>query len=166
MWVLGKDSLVSYNELIDDAKLVIEWMLQYSPVDFGLSEGYRPPLVQFEKYKVGRQKIKGVWQVVGKVITNCDGYDVLSYHNESPAKAFDYFAWVPGKKRLMYDEVHLTAISTAAIVISHYLYDQDRISHVARSGSNWDEDGELLYDQNFDDSPHIEFYKPALKTRF
>ena len=160
MWVLSKNSLVCRNELITDAQLVIDCMLKYCPVDFGLSEAYRPPEKQFEKYKVGRKKIDGVWLAVDKVITNCDGFEVLSYHNELPSKAFDYFAWIPGKKRLMYDQVHLTAISTSAIVISRWLYDMGKIQYIARSGSNWDEDGELLYDQDFDDAPHVEFYKP------
>lgn len=159
-WILSKNSLKHYNQLIDDGKIVIDFMLKYCPVDFGISHAYRTPEEQFELFKIGRKQINGVWQKVGKVVTNCDGYEKLSFHNYKPALAFDFFAWIPGKKKLMYDEIHLTVISTTAIVFSHYLYDLGKIDYLARSGSNWDEDGELLYDQDFDDSPHIEFYKP------
>lgn len=53
---------------------------------------HRPPELQLELFKKGReQDAQGNWVVVDKsqVVTNCDGYKVLSAHNYFPSRAID-----------------------------------------------------------------------------
>ena len=63
---------------------------------------------------------------------------------------------VPGKLKLAYDQVHLAYVAALMIGVSYKLREEGKISHIVRWGGNWDKDGELLYDQNFEDMPHIE----------
>ena len=44
--------------------------------------------------------------------------------------------------------------------VASVLYEKGLISHLLRWGGNWDNDGVILLDQNFDDLPHTELYKP------
>jgi peptidoglycan L-alanyl-D-glutamate endopeptidase CwlK len=59
--------------------------------DFTILNGYRPPRIQFEMFKRGRQLKDGIWQIVdkSKVITNCDGYKIIGKHNKKPSEAVD-----------------------------------------------------------------------------
>ncbi len=59
--------------------------------DFTVLQGRRFPAEQFEFFKKGRTLIGGKWVVTDKrkVVTNCDGYNKLSEHNEDPSNALD-----------------------------------------------------------------------------
>ena len=156
MWVLGTKSKEQFDTLHRDLQLIIQWALKFSPVDFGLSEGYRLPAKQFEYFKVGRELKNGLWIKTGATITNCDGYTLLSNHNYNPSLAFDFYAYVLGNPKLTYDKIHLTAIATTFLNMAKFLLDDGLITHNIRWGANWDQDGELFYDQVFDDAPHVE----------
>ncbi len=62
---------------------------------------YRPPAEQLRDYACGRTVADegGAWIVAdpAKVITNCDGYSVLSNHNHHPARAIDFAVSIAGK---------------------------------------------------------------------
>jgi len=147
-----------YVTLHEDLRKVIDKALLISPIDFGLSEGYRSPEKQFEYFKRGREEIDGEWKVINKskVITYMDGYEKKSKHNYNPAHAFDFFVWVPGKKNLMYDLKHMVALDAVFVSIANDLYKKGEIKNEVRCGFDWDRDGEILYDQSFDDLPHVE----------
>jgi hypothetical protein len=51
--------------------------------------GFRTAQEQFELYKIGRKLTNGVWTIIGKTVTNCDGYEVLSNHQSYPSEAVD-----------------------------------------------------------------------------
>jgi len=158
MYKLGITSKVVYETLHEDLRKIIDRALQCSAVDFGLAHGYRSPEVQFEYYKKGRKKIEGEWIIVNKskVITYVDGYKQLSMHNYQPARAFDFYVWIPGKKQLAYDDKHLIFVAANLLCVANKLYEEGEITHKIRWGGNWDSDGEIIYDQNFDDLPHVE----------
>jgi peptidoglycan L-alanyl-D-glutamate endopeptidase CwlK len=129
-----------------------------SMVDFTFVEGHRPPERQFELYKKGREKIEGKWQVADptKVVTNVDGFIKKSNHNYDPSMAGDIRAYVKGNPKLAYDPFHLAYLGGHITNTAQNLLAEGRITHRLRWGANWDEDGELIYDQGLDDSPHFE----------
>lgn len=155
---LSKTSKANYETLHIDLRRIIDRALIYSDIDFGISQGHRPPKEQFELYKKGRKQKGDEWVIndKSKIITYKDGYDKLSKHNYDPSMAFDFFVWVPGKRELVYDENHLIALASMFITIGKDLCNRGEIEYQVRSGMNWDCDGEILTDQSFDDLPHIE----------
>lgn len=63
--------------------------------DLFLTCTYRSPEEQRECWRQGRE-------TPGRIITNCDGYRVMSKHNLRPARAIDFAVLVHGK--LTWDE--------------------------------------------------------------
>lgn len=138
----GERSLKNLNTCHSDLVKVAHAALKYSQVDFGISEGERTIERQQKLYKEGKSKIDGIKRK-GK-------------HNYSPSKAFDFYAYVPGRKDLAFNLTHLMYLVGVITAEANRLYESGQILHKIRSGANWDGDGELRYDQTFFDSPHIE----------
>ena len=77
--------------------------------DFSITYGKRTTIEQFNLYKIGRKEVlNDVWEVTGKVVTNCDGYDTKSTHQSG--NAVDFCAWVDGKSN--FEPIHILAIAT------------------------------------------------------
>ncbi len=129
-----------------DLQLIAETALLNSQVDFGISEGHRSIERQLKLFKEGKSQI--------------DGINKKGMHNYTPSMAFDFYAYVAGKKKLAYDLTHLMYLVGVITASAEMLFRECKVTHLARSGANWDKDGELRYDQTFFDSPHIELYKP------
>ncbi len=163
-WQWGNKSSRILTELERDLVMILDWGLQYSPVDFGLNEGHRPPAKQLEYFKKGRKKVNGKWVPISSnrkgIITNCDGFFIKSKHNYSPSDAVDIYIYVLGKPSLTYDVAHLSLVAGVLIASAAFLFEQGKITHKLRWGGNWDKDGEILFDQEFDDLPHLELYTP------
>ena len=160
---LGKSSKKVYDTLHPDLQTIISWGLSKCAVDFTLYEGHRPPAVQFQYYKKGREldHRTGKYSVVNKkaVITNVDGYNIIGKHNYNPSHAVDLRAYVPNKEQLTWDTEHLSYIAASLIMVAEFLYEDGIIQHKLRWGGNWDKDGDLA-DNNLCDRPHLEIYKP------
>lgn len=125
-----------------DLQLIAEESLKVSQVDFGVSEGHRSVEKQLEYFNTGKSKIDGI-KIKGK-------------HNYQPSMAFDYYAYVSGKPKLAFNSSYLVYLGGVITATAKRLLNEGRISHKVRWGANWDSDGEILTDQSFDDTPHIE----------
>ena len=141
----SKENLATCHE---DLKLIANEAIKITPIDFGVSEGYRSVKRQKQLFDEGKSKI--------------DGINRKGKHNYNPSLAFDIYIYVKGKKSLAYDEKHLTFVAGILIAVAKRLYSDGKISHILRYGGNWDGDGELIYDQSFQDLPHFELKKPKL----
>lgn len=119
-----------------DLKRLAYESLKKSAIDFGISEGTRSIERQGVLYRQG--------------LTKVDGVRTKSKHNYSPSLAFDIYAYVPGKPNLAYDPAYLAYLAGVITTVANELKIQ------IRWGGNWDSDGEILTDQNFDDMPHFE----------
>lgn len=162
MHQFSKTSLKILETCHKDIQTVMLYGIMTSPIDFGISRGHSSPEEQFELFKKGRKKnASGIWEVVNPtaIVTNLDGFIKLSKHNRTPSEAVDIFAWVPGKRELMYDEMHLAFLGGHLLKCSKELLAKGKISHPIRWGGNWDGDGELIYDQKLWDKPHYEIIK-------
>lgn len=124
-----------------DLQLIAARAIEITPIDFGISEGHRSLEKQQEYFKKGLSKI--------------DGINKKGKHNYNPSMAFDFYVYVPGKK-LAYDKYHLTFVAGLMIAVAKMLILDNKIKHNVRWGGNWDSDGELIYDQSFQDLPHLE----------
>lgn len=156
-FTFGKRSEEQLSTMHPDLQLIFREALRYSQVDFGITEGHRSPTRQFELFKQGRiQDANGKWVVVGKVLTTIDGFEKKGKHNLLPSQAGDIYIHVPGRQDLAYNEVHLATVAGAVICTARRLKDEGKISTDIRWGADWDSDGQLLYDQRFDDMPHFE----------
>lgn len=142
MYNLGPRSLMNLKNVHPDLQLIVEESIKVSQVDFTITEGYRSVERQHELFLLKKSTIDGILKK-GK-------------HNYSPSLAVDFIAYVPGKNKLAYDKVHLMYLVGVFTSVAETLYQSGIIKHRLRSGANWDGDGELLYDQNFWDMPHIE----------
>lgn len=142
----GKASRAQLDTCHPDLVLIAERALQNSQIDFGVTEGYRSLERQMKLFKEGKSKV--------------DGVEKQSMHNQNPSMAFDFYVSIPGKKDKAYDEKHLMYVIGVLTSTALELYREGKISHVLRSGANWDSDGELVYDQQFLDMPHVELRKP------
>ena len=74
--------------------------------------------------------------------------DLYIWHNDKPTRL-----------KIAYDNVHLAYIMGLIYACTQELLEKGEISHRIRMGINWDGDGVLVYDQSFDDLPHIELIK-------
>jgi peptidoglycan L-alanyl-D-glutamate endopeptidase CwlK len=162
MYTFGERSKLNLSYCHPDLIKIHLEAIKRSRIDYGISHGHRTPEQQFELYKKGRESVGEVWQVVNKkeVVTNCDGYHKKSKHNQYPSIATDIYIYVKGKPELTFDEKHLIYVISHLITTAQYLYENGEIEHVLRWGGNWDVDGEIVYDQNLIDLPHVELIKP------
>jgi len=145
MYIFGKRSKTQLITCHKDLQLIANEALKVTRVDFSIIEGNRPVELQQKYFKEGKSKI--------------DGVKIKGNHNYQPSRAFDIAVYVSGKPKLTYDANHLCYIAGIIIGISERLYSSGQINHKIRWGGNWDRDGEILTDQNFDDMPHFEIKK-------
>jgi peptidoglycan LD-endopeptidase CwlK len=136
----GKTSRARLATCHKDLQLVLNTAIKYSPVDFGIAEGHRPVEKQLEYFNAGKSKIDGVTKK-GK-------------HNYIPSMAVDIYAFVNGKAE--WNNETLSYMAGLIQGIAKMLFSEGKISHSIRWGGNWDRDGEILFDQKFDDLPHLE----------
>lgn len=163
MYKFGNRSKENLEEVHPDLKLIMEEAIKVSDVDFGITEGHRPASKQFELYKRGREYDydTDTWVISNKskVVTYLDGTSKKSKHNEYPAMAVDVYVYIPGKPRLAYDVSHMSYVAGVIKAVAKRLLEEGKIIHDVRWGANWDGDGEIITDQDFDDLPHFELIK-------
>jgi hypothetical protein len=90
------------NECHPKLREVFNEVIKRSPVDFGISEGYRPPKKQLEYFCQGRLDDKNI-------ITYMDGFNKKGKHNRKPSLAVDVFAWVDDS--ISYQHEHMKSIA-------------------------------------------------------
>lgn len=138
----GKTSKQRLSTCHIDIIKVLDFAIKVSRVDFGIAEGNRSLKKQMEYFKAGKSRVDGI-KIKGK-------------HNYLPSRAVDIFGWVNG--RINWEAHTLIYLAGLIIGISEVLYAQGEITHRLRWGGNWDKDGEIITDQDFDDLPHLEIY--------
>ena len=134
----SKERLETCDQSLQD---VFNLAIKRSPIDFGVACGERTIEEQKELYRQGRTKS-------GNIVTNVDGVKNISKHNHSPSQAVDIYAYFNGKAQ--WEVKHLCMI--AGVVMSC----ADELGVSIRWGGNWNQNGEIISDQNFQDLPHFE----------
>ena len=144
----GKSSREKLKTMHLDLQKIFGLAIRMTKVDFGISEGHRPPKRQLQLFEKGLTKI--------------DGISKKGKHNYIPSLAGDIYIYHPDpktRKDLIYDRQHLCYVAGVIDAAAEILLEKGEISHRIRWGGNWDSDGVLDYDQEFDDLPHFELIK-------
>ena len=108
--------------------------LSHGIMDFAIIEGYRPDRLQHEYFIAGKSKV--------------DAGNQMAKHNQRPALAFDAMPYINGKGS--WNQLHccvLAGIILATAKMSGY---------ELRWGGDWNQDGEPITDQDFQDLVHFE----------
>jgi peptidoglycan L-alanyl-D-glutamate endopeptidase CwlK len=158
MFEFGRKSKVEIKTCHSDLQKIFNLAITRSKVDFGVSEGSRSIRVQKEYYAIGRTV-----ELHRRTITNVDGVTTLSKHNKLPSDAGDIFIWHPIssiRENIMYNQLHMSYVAGIIDSCAKELFDAGEITHLIRWGGNWDGDGIIALDQNFNDLPHFELIKP------
>lgn len=150
----GANSARKLKKCHPDLVVILEAAIQVSNVDFGISDTLRSDEDQLTYFLQGKSRIDPrdpELRKKSKHLSDEEGY----------ARAADLFCYVKGRTDLMYDSEHLSYIVGVIHSITEVLYASGRITHKIRWGGNWDMDGCIVKDQDFDDLPHVELYKPS-----
>jgi len=123
--------------------------IELSPIDFGIAQGARTIQEQKQYFNEGKSKI------------NPDNYTeyqlpLKAKHIVTPefpkSRAVDFYAYIPGKGASWSSKQMLVIIGVILAV-------DNSMEGRLRSGADWDQDGEFMTDQTFQDLPHIEIIK-------
>lgn len=134
MYQLGTTSKERLSTCDRRLQEIIYLAIKRSPIDFGVAEGHRSTTRQKSLYDQGKSKIDGIKRK-GK-------------HNFNPSQAVDLYAWVNGKAS--WDASSLILIAGVVYAAA------SELGYTIRWGGNWDQDGEIITDQRFQDFPHFE----------
>jgi len=81
--------------------------------DFAITRGLTTSSEQFKLFMIGRKQTDNGFVKVGKTVTNCDGYNIISDHQQTDingkAFAFDFCAYVNGTN---YEDHNMALIAT------------------------------------------------------
>lgn len=140
---LGKKSIKQISTAHKDWKRIFDLAIRITTVDFGVSEGHRSVAKQLQLFNQKKSKVDGIVK--------------LSKHNSKPSMAVDIFGYV--KRKANYEIHNMCYLAGLIEACAAFLYNTEIITHKVRWGGNWDLDGEILTDQDFDDLCHFELYK-------
>ena len=134
MYELSKSSKEKLETCDKRLIKIVETAIKISKIDFGVSCGHRSIEEQQKLFKEGKNRVDGI-KTKGK-------------HNFYPSKAVDLFAYVDGA--ISYEIADLSYIAGIIDAVANQL------GYKVRWGGNWDSDGIIMKDQNFNDLPHFE----------
>ena len=157
MFKFGEKSTANLETVHKDLRIVMNYALSRSNIDFGISCGLRTVEEQFELYKQGRSLINGKWVVdksKGGIVTQKDGINNKSKHNTG--EAVDIFLVFKNKKGEAYNRFALCYVAGIVRSVSEELFAKGGISNKVIWGANWDDDSDFIFDHSFIDMPHFE----------
>ncbi len=134
MYTLSKSSSEKLETCDKRLIKIVEAAIKISKIDFGVSCGHRSIEEQQKLFNEGKSRVDGV-KSKGK-------------HNHLPSQAVDIFAYVDGS--ISYEIADLSYIAGIIDAVANQL------GYKIRWGGNWDGDGIIMRDQNFNDLPHFE----------
>ncbi len=128
----GSKSLTTLADADIDMQRIFHAAINLGLVDISILESHRPEAEQNRLFKLGKSKVE---YPNGK-------------HNKKPSMAVDAAPYVNGKASFKYEHcLHLAGIIQAVGVM---------LGVEIRWGGNWDMDGEVMTDQDFQDLVHYE----------
>ncbi len=133
----GRTSMARLKTCHTDIQKVMNEVIKV--MDVSILEGFRTEEKQQMAYAQGKSKVQ---------------YPD-SKHNKIPSMAVDA---APYPIDWMNSERFYLLVGLVK-GMSQILYDRGEISHLIRSGGDWDNDGEIT-DNKWNDLPHFELYKP------
>jgi len=153
MYKLGRTSNKRLDTCNDDLKLIIRESIKVSQIDFGVAQGERTVEQQQEYFNEGRSKINPkAYETIEALLLKAK--HIVDGVIRSKADAVDVYAYINGKAS--WEKHNLSYLGGVITSTAIRLFSEGRISKKIRWGGNWDNDGEIITDQNFQDLPHYE----------
>lgn len=157
MGYFGAKSEGRLNTCHPDMIMIARTVIARSRIDFSITQGARPFEQQLNYFLAGKSKLDPrrpehlarAMHVVTEERPRALAIDIACYHPNSATRS-----------KIVYDFSHLCYIAGLFDSVAQELYEDGHIEHVIRYGGNWDMDGVLIYDQNFQDLCHFELRKP------
>lgn len=142
MFKFSNNSASKLKECDEKLQKVFNKVIEITPVDFGISTGYRSSEEQARLFAKGRT-------TSGSKVTNIDGVNNKSKHNYKPSRAVDIYAFINGSAS--WDKDHLIFLGGLVMGVAASM------NINLRWGGNWNEsDGTIIQGQNLVDLPHFE----------
>lgn len=152
MYKFGRRSESKLKECHADLIAIHYLAISWTKIDYGLSECARTIEKAREMFITGKSTLNPDAGQLSKHIVNEDGVamasDIYIYHPDRQTR-----------QKLQYDIPSLCYVAGVIQSAADWLLSEGKISHQIRWGGNWDMDGVILIDQNFDDLPHFELIK-------
>ncbi len=146
IYKFAKSSIKRLEEANEDLRIICYTVKERSGIDFDVSCSYRSIFDQNKVFKAGKSTI--------------DGINNRGKHNTKPAEAVDIYCYTDKGGKASYTVHQMSYLAGVFQAVSEELYESGITSHKIRWGGNWDSDGVLITDQEFDDLPHFEIIKP------
>lgn len=149
MYKFSVNSTKNLSTVHEDLQTLFNFVIEF--VDCSIVFGHRTPEEQFNLWEKGRTKENGYWEIKdkSKIVTNCDGYDVKSDHNDFPSKAVDVVPY----PEMYSDNDKIKYFAGFVMGIAGMLHKQGVIDEVG-CGIDWDGDWDLK-DQKLYDAVHF-----------
>jgi len=147
-FTFGKISNERKNTCEYDIRKVLDMAISVSDVDFGIGQGGRTYNQQLDYFIHNKSKLDP------RIPSDLKRAKHVISPERPLSEAVDIYAWVNGK--ISYDTAHVIYIAGIIKACSAVLYELGVISRQIRWGGNWDRDGEVVTDQDFDDLVHFE----------
>lgn len=156
MHKFGKRSQECKATLHEDWQVIHDTAIKTIPVDYGIHQGGRTYALQLEYFLTGKSRLDPrIPEQLAKA------KHVIIPGVRDKAKASDiHISEKHRGKSLAWDKDHLIYVAGYLMATADLLFRQGKISHRLRWGGNWDMDGTIVIDQEFDDLPHLELFKP------
>jgi len=159
-YVFGNTSKRRLSTCHNDLILIAEEALKYSYLDFGITQGARTVEQQKEYYKKGTSKINPDSYASLEDLADKANHIVIEGHSKyNVSRAFDIYAWIPGRKDLMWNSNYLNVIGGTIMSTAERLYEEGKISHQLRWGNDWNQNRILVTEdkkESLVDAPHFE----------
>ena len=124
----------------EDLITLFNKVIEVTPYDIGISYGYRSVEEQYELYKKGRELNidSGRWEIYNSadIVTNCDGKNIKSKHNERPSLALDFICYDEEGKLTYNPKYYLVVIGVIITIANQY-------NICLKSGMNWEDYGHI-----------------------
>jgi len=140
----AKSTVKRLEEAHEDIKLICYKVNEVSEIPFDVSCCYRSLSDQHKEFLRGNSTV--------------DGINNRGKHNCRPSEAVDIYCYTE-KWKTSYSVHQMAYLAGVFRAVSQQLHEIGKTNHLIRWGGNWDSDGVIITDQEFDDLPHFELVK-------
>ncbi len=149
MNVFGTRSLEVRAELHEDLQKIMDGTILACPVDIGLHGGGRKVGAQQRYFDEGKSRINPSSYTSVEALCEKAKHIIIDGHPKfSKSRAVDFHVAESFHGRsLAWDQLHIGVVVGCMMAVTWALYDAGEITHLLRSGLDWDGDGVFDYDQ-------------------
>lgn len=153
MYKLGSASKKRLNTCNAEIQLIITEAIKVSQIDFGVAQGERTVEQQQHYFNEGKSKVNPkAYATLEELLSK--GKHIVDGNIRKKADAVDIYAYVNGSAN--WEKHNLCYVGGVITSTAKRLLKEGKITKCLRWGGNWDNDGEIISDQNFQDLPHFE----------